>query len=313
MTSLKTLFIITVSAARLIFPGIPGATGMPDNAKPPAARSFNIELASDALATKQSKASIAVPEGLMAGSTADLQFDFSSPKALKPGAQANQVVEYWGGGKEVRGDQPKITKPSTTPAAPTITYPTNSYAFWPRVETPPLAEDAATPGTYKLKTDYCGSTSITLTPEQNFLDPIDITSANHEPDLTKPIVIRWKPVPNAVGYLLKAYGGDEKRTVTWTSSANPELSQNIEYRAVSKDDLEKYIKEGVLIPSYVVSSTIPTGIFKGSTSVMLVMIAVGKDLIQTKDGIDTQVIIRSTTSVPLYNALYSNLKPRNAE
>lgn len=302
MTSLKTLFIITISAARLVIPGFPGALNLQEGAKQPGVRSFNIEVASDAVAAKGAKASVAVPEGLMAGKTVDLQIDTTAPPVPKSDASTTQVDEYWGSGRVVSGDQPKITKPGSIPPAPTDTLPDKSYAYWPRIETPPLDQDAATPGTYSLKTDYVGATSITLTQEQNFLDPIDITITDREPDLDKPIVIRWKPVLNAAGYVLKAYGGDDKRTIIWTSSMKPELSQGIEYRPISKDDQEKYIKEGVLIPSYVASCTIPSGIFKGSASVMLVMIAVGKDLVQTKDGIETQVIVRSTASIPLHNS-----------
>lgn len=303
MDLVKTLFIITVSTARLIFPGIPGAPGAPEAAKPPAVRSLSIDVASSALAAAGAKASVTAPEGLRAGATLDLQFDPTAGAAAKPEATKITLMEYWGSGREIASGQPKITQPGTAPtedAAASI--PDKSYAYWPRQDSKPLDEAADVLGTYTLKTDYCGETSITLTKDQSFLDPINITSADREADLGKPTVVRWKPVANAVGYVLKAYGGNEKQSITWTSSAKPELAQGIEYRPVSKDDVEKYIKEGVLIPPYVVSSTIPAGVFKGSASVILVMTAVGKDLVQTKDGIETRVLVRSTGSVPLLSA-----------
>jgi hypothetical protein len=303
LTLAKTLFIITVSTARLIFPGMPGMPGAPEAAKPPAVRSMSIEVASNTAAATSAKASVAVPEGLKAGSTLDLQIDPTAAVAAKPETAKNTVMEYWGSGQVIGADQPKVTKPgSAPPDDAAASMPDKSYAYWPRQDSKPLDESAAVLGTYTLKTSYCGGTSVTLAKEQSFLDPVNITNAESEPNLDKPIVVRWKPVANAMGYVLKAYGGDDKKSITWTSSAKPELAQGIEYRPVGKDDVENYLKLGVLIPPYVASSTIPAGVFKGSTSVMLIMTAVGKDVVQTKDGIETRVLVRSTGSIPLHSA-----------
>lgn len=318
MTLVKTLFIITVSTARFIFPGMPAIPGAPEIAKPPGVRSLSIELASDAASARGAKVTVAVPEGLKAGTTIDLLID---PRAGKPAAKPEptkvKLFEYWGSGREIGANQPKITAPGAVQTdALADQIPDKTYAYWPAVDAKPLEDDAATIGDYTLTTDFCGSTSVTLANQQGFLDPVNITSAQSEPDLDKPIVIRWKPVANAAGYLLNAYGGDAKQTITWTSSAKTELARGIEYMPVSKEDLEKFIKEGVLIPSYVVSCTIPAGVFKGSASVMLVVTAVGKDMVQTKDGIETWVIVRSTGSVVLHSTPYgsgSPSHPKNAD
>lgn len=310
MDSLKTLFIITVSTARLIFPGLPAATGVTDTAPPPAVRSLSLEIASDAPAGSSSKASVVVPEGLKAGKTLDLQIDLSAlPISTTTAADSKlKVFSYWGSAREVPAGQPK-TSGSKSAAEAIPGMPTKSYASWPTFDSKPLSESAAIPGTYTLKTDYCGTTSVTLTQDQGFLAPVSITSATGQPDLTKPIVIRWKPVDNAVGYLLRAYGGHDNQTITWTSSADLQLAEGIEYRPLGKDDLDKLTKSGVLIPSYVISSTIPAGIFKGSPSVMLIMTAFGKDMDQIKDGIETQVIVRSTASLPLHSTPYGTPPP----
>jgi len=48
---------------------------------------------------------------------------------------------------------------------------------------------------------------------------------------------------------------------------------------------------------------------------MLVLTAFGKDSAQSKDGIDTQVIIRSSASYPLHSTPIKlpPLKPKNAD
>lgn len=317
MASLKTLLIITISTARLVFPGIPGAPGLSETARPPAVKSISFELASDTVAVATSKASIAVPEGLKAGKSLDLQIDYTS--AAKPPATATEskalLYEYWGSSRGVAEGQPKVGHPKTLDSETTLGIPTASYASWPGMDSPAIDDAAATAGDYSLKTDYCGSTAVTLTSDQAFLAPITITNAASEPDLDKPIVIKWRPVPNAVGYLLKAFGGQGANTITWTSAAKPELADGIEYRPIGKDDLEKFIQGGVLVPPYAITATIPAGIFKDSPSVMLIMTAFGRDLTQLKDGIGTHVLVRSTASFPLHNTpiQLAPTKPKNAD
>lgn len=308
MTAAKTLFVITVSTARFFFPGVPAAVNQPEIAKPPAARSLSVEVVSAAAAGADAKASVDVPLGLKVDSPIQLLIDNT---ALKPAAKTDtgktKLLQYWGIGRAVEADQPRMTTVDVAQAEAEATaekMPDRSYGYWPSGGAKPLVADAAVAGAYALKTNFCGNTSVTLGAEQDFLDPVNITSTDSEPDLTKPIVIRWKPVARASGYLLKAYGGNATQAVTWTSATKPELAQSIEYRPLSKDDVEKYIKEGVLIPSYVASCTIPAGVFKGSASVMLVVTAVGKDLIQTDKDIETRVIVRSTASVPLHSTPY---------
>ena len=306
MVTLKTLFIITVSTSRFFFPGVPAATGLPETAKQPAVRSLSMEVASSVAAPTGAKASIAVPEGLKIAPEIGLQIVESLPKPATS-QPAPELAEYWGSGRQIGADQPKITK-SAPATAPPEGFPDKSYAYWPPANSKPLDDAAALAGTYTFKTNYCGGAQVTLANEQNFLDPIHITSTG-DFDLGKPIVIRWKPVSNAAGYLFKAYGGDANKTITWTSSAKPELAKAIEYRPVSKTDLETFIKQGVLIPPYAVSCTIPAGIFKGSESVMLVMTAVGRDLAQKDNKLETWVVVRSTASVPLHSSAFRGLKP----
>ncbi len=315
MATLKTVLIITITTARLIFPGLPGARGLGAADQPPAARSISFELASDAAATKDSKASISLPEGLKLGKTIELEVDpagVPKPEVEQPSKLI--VHKYWGSSREVAGNQPKVSEPNG--AAPPLDpgIPTKSYASWPTMESPDLQRNAATPGDYSLTTDYCGSTTVTLAPEQNFLAPVNITNPTSEPDLSKPIVVNWRPIPNAVGYMLKAYGGDNEKTITWTSATKPELAEEIEYRPLTKEEVDSLIQDGVLLPSYTISATIPAGIFKGASSVMLLVTAFGKDMVQTKDGVETQVIVRSTASSPLYSTPFP-LPPskRNAE
>ncbi len=307
MTTLKTLFVITVSTVRFFMPGTPAAMNLPDGAKQPGTKSFNVEVVSNVEAGSGARATVSLPEGFKIAGPVDMAFDNNAMKAAAnaPGKKT-KLLEYWGSGREITGIQPKVTVSDGKQPADegSLKLPDKSYAYWPTETTKPISA-ASVQGTYGIKTSFCGNSSVTLSKEQDHLDPIDITNTDGDTDLTKPIVVRWKPVANAAGYILKAYGGDGSQTITWTSSPDLEAARTIEYRALGKDDVEKYLKTGVLIPSYVASCTIPAGIFKGSASVMLVMIAVGKDIVQTDGDTQTSVIVRSTASAPLYSSPYT--------
>lgn len=299
MSLLKTLFVITISTARLVFPSVSTTPEGVEPPKPPVARMINVELASQQAIAAGSKASVSIPESLKLGSNLDLSIDFSSDTA-KSEPSKFELREYWGSGKSAPASQPKITTSQETENTD-VQIPKKSFAFWPGIGDKQFDSDLDFSGDYTLKTNYCGSTSIVFTKEQRFLDPVDVTISPAQPDLDKPIVIKWKSVPGAVGYLLRAYGGGQNRSITWTSSAKPDDGRNLEFRPVSSSDLEGYIKRGVLAPPYAVSSTIPAGIFKGSSSVMLIVTAIGRDITQTKDDITSWVLVRSSASIPLYS------------
>jgi len=306
--TLKALFVITVSTSRFFFPGTPASFGTAENAKPPAVKSLSLEIASNVAAPSGAKATVDVPQGLKTAAQLRLSVEPNLPKPVATNAPAVTVAQYWGIGRKIGGDQPKLTKQTAQSSLPEG-FPDKSYAYWPPTNSKPLADDVDISGVYKFKTNYCGDAEVTLAKGQGLLDPIDITSADNEPDLTKPIVVKWKPVPNAVGYIFKAYGGTAGKSVTWTSSTKPELADTIDYRPVSKTDLDDYIKQGVLLPPYVITCTIPAGIFNGSSSVMLTMTAVGRDIVQTQGDTETWVVIRSTASVPLHSSAFPAPKP----
>lgn len=294
--------MITISTARLIFPGMPGDPSASEGAKPTAVRALNIELASDNAVEAASKASMSIPEALGYGKSVDLMVERSAPE--KPEPSKVELREYWGSSQNIAADQPKITTSSKhTDEDIDDSVPDRSFAFWPSTNPKSFEESTDLAGVYTLKSNFCANTSVTLTKDQNFLEPLNITTSATQADLSRPITVRWKPVAGAVGYILTAFGGNEKYSITWTSSAKPELARRVIYRPVTQESLENYIKEGVIIPAYVVSNTIPAGVFKGSNSVMLRATAVGRDIVQTNDDITTWILVRSTSSVPLYSKL----------
>ncbi len=310
---LKTLFIITITTARMIFPGVSAV--MPssgDATQPvviPAVRSLTLDLMSNAKAGPNATAQVSLPPGLKADGPASVTINRSKKAAQtsvsKGGSGAKYVYKsYWGCADAVPAGQPKSIDSSSiansgaakTPSAQASPY--ASYASW-QGGAKPVAEEAAAQGAYTLTTNYCGSTSINLDKEQNFLDPIRLIGMGDKIDLTKPVTIKWKPIPHAVAYLVTAVGGSEKESIAWTSSSDPQMSAGFGYKPVSKDDLATYTGKKILLPADATSCTIPAGIFKSVDSAFLTVTALGIDKTQEQSGVTTEVIVRSVASVPI--------------
>ena len=315
---IKTLFIIAITTARMIFPGIPAIAPLAEGEKTPesspATRSITLELSSDKSTDTQSVAYVTVPEGVKAEKTALLHINLSKPAEApkqddKPQVKQVKQFNYWGSGEKIPEGQPKITEPGSIDkdskeTSPTTTKRPTSFAYWPDPNLEPLPKDITIPGTYTLDTNYCGKTQITLGKEQGFLAPIELVNVPDSFNFEKPIKIEWKPVPGVLGYVVSAYGGNETETVSWTNGTDPDLPSKIDYWALGKSDVEKYIEKDIILRPTVNTCTIPAGVFKGASSALLTMTALGEDILQDKDGIKTQVVVRSTISMPLFSKPY---------
>ena len=316
----------------MIFPGIPAVGPSGAGEKPmetsPATRTVTMELSCDKSVGAESTASVSVPEGLKVGKTVVLHIDRSKPVEAAKQAELPKVKQlaYWGSSEKIPKGQPKVTEPGSAAqdavkvsgevlealsVVPKV--PSGSFAYWPDVNSEPLVSDITAPGTYALSTNYCGKTWITLGNEQEFLAPIELVNLPESFDFEKPIKIEWKPVPEALGYVVNAYGGNEKESIAWTCGSTSNPPMNIDYWAVSKKDVQQFIEKGILLPPTATTCTIPAGVFKGAKTAVLTMTALGADRIQDKDEIQTQVVVRSTTSVPLFTKPYSQPEVPAAE
>jgi hypothetical protein len=248
-------------------------------------------------------AKVMVPNGLGVGESVRMTVT-QAPITESAESGAGKVVArtYWGSSETVPAGQPRVTKGSSPPETAREPDPRPVRAYWPvgysgeKVAGP----ESKVSGRYTLTTNYCGGTSIALDNEQEFLGPVDLVGGANKVDITKPITVKWRAVPGALGYVVTAYGGREGESITWTSGSDPDLALEVENRALAPEEREDYLARGILLPPGVDSCTIPAGIFTDSTGVMLLVTAVGRDKVQTSLNIDTGVIVRSTLSVPLH-------------
>ncbi|MCX6344856.1 MAG: hypothetical protein NT018_07260 [Armatimonadetes bacterium] len=302
---LKTLFIISISTARMIFPGMPILPGQePGAALDPKmiSKSVTMSLTSANRTDEIPSVKVTVPEGLKVGPFVKLRVEFPKPApatAVKPADSSKMKTKiYWGGSETIPSGQPKIEDAASDTSD---TQQSGSFAYWPigysgeKVPGP----NSKLAGKYSLTSNYCGETSITLDNQQSFLEGINLIGLGDTVDTAKPIKISWKKIPRAVGYIVNAFGGNDKESIYWTSCSDPDKASEIETSPVTKDVTASYLSKKLLLKPDTTSCTIPAGVFKGSTDIMITVTAVGTDKIQTGDDMDTQVLVRSIASAAL--------------
>lgn len=312
----STIFIIALTTSRMIFPGVPAVLPVPDTpgvVSPPAARSITFDLLSSAGATYLSKAEVTVPEGLKVPNPVRLILDLERKSLTRSEEEKDTstrfvVKQYWGSAEEVPAGQPRVyMSDELPPTKPSRSVPDTSYAYWPSATSDPLPEGASAAGSYVLQTNYCGNTTVTLEPSEDFLAPVDLVGTPKKADLEKPVRITWKSVPRALGYLVSAHGGNPKESISWTSSSDPDVAESLEHRPLTREEIASLVEKRVLLPPYAVSCTIPAGIFKGSSSVFVSVTAFGPDRVHRQGDIETWIINRSTAGIPIFGTSYKPL------
>jgi hypothetical protein len=324
----KTVLVVAVTTAKMFFPGMPDMPDIPGMKAPnlnAPTKTLTMDLTSDKKVDAKSKAECAVPEGLKLGPKVKLAIDLPVKVKDDEGLAKDDeeptkpkkfvIKQYWGCSETIRPGQPRILDSSQmmkgfsmnpqmmkqfqNAAQKMIAEADNSHAYWPGMDGKQIVKDSVTPGDYELTTNYCGGTTFSLGTAQDFLAPIELIGFGEEINLAKAIKVQWKPVSEAKGYLLMAFSGSEDEMILWTSSEDPDAQMGLTSEAITKEQLKKYLDQCILIPPDVTTCSIPAGIFKDAQAPMLMVTAFGADKIQEKDGIETQIVVRSNLTAML--------------
>ena len=103
-------------------------------------------------------------------------------------------------------------------------------------------------------------------------------SLSAQGDPKGPINVGWADVNNARAYFLTAMGGKgEQEMIIWSSSEQPDPGWGLmDYLPPAQ--IEKLLKEKVILPTSTQRCAIPAGIFAGADGAMVRMIAYGPEL-----------------------------------
>ena len=260
---------------------------------------LRLELGSSQPSGGEPRAAHAIPVGLGMGQ----QLPLLSPRIERapvherdeePEMQRpkGRMLIYWGCGDSVRPGQPVIIDfANLNPQDAARAFRgrsisrqrgpgpgrNRSYGAWPNQEDArPIPAAGSLRGEHTVSGNYSPEIRFAVDERHDFmeavaLDPIHKTAA-------AAFAVKWKAVPAATGYFATAMGqGDNQNDlVTWSSSEVQEMGQVLlDY--IAPAEVERLIRDNVVLPPQTTECTVPAGIFKSDAS-MLNFIAYGGEL-----------------------------------
>jgi len=204
-----------------------------------------------------------------------------------------RMLIYWGCGETVTKGQPRVIdteKMSPTEfgrafagRGPTHQTPPSphkgwTYGDWPNADDrKDVPKDASLTGDHLVKGNYLPDIRFALDQKRDFMAPVVFSSLSKSPAGAWPF--SWKPISTATGYFATAMGHNQKtgETIFWSSSDVPETGMAL-MNYLSNSDVQRFIREKVLMPESRTSCTVPAEVFKDVDGAMLQFIAYGEEL-----------------------------------
>lgn len=201
---------------------------------------------------------------------------------------------YWGCGETIRPGQPRtldvakasiedygkffISRGSTTRGARSQP----GHPAWPNKEDDrKVPDNASLVGAHTFTGNGIPeSFKVSLGAPQDLMPAIDLNQQNKD----GAVLLDWKTIPHTRGYFITAMGAkadgkgsrDEFEMVIWTSSELVDMGFGlVDYQ--SNSNVDKWLKEKVILPANATSCAVPKGIFGADGGGMLRMIAYGSE------------------------------------
>ena len=209
-----------------------------------------------------------------------------------PQQPKGRILFYWGCSSTVRAGQPRVldfakagmedwgkfmmgraTRDTGAKAIP-------GHAIWPnevhRQKVPPVS---SLTGQHTVAGDGLpASLQFSLGQQQDFMPKLALSTQGGATAATQ---ISWPSLPTAQAYFLNAMSGSEQgdvaEMVIWSSSEVPEPGWGLMDYA-SNANVDKWLKEKVLLPASQTECAIPAGVFAKAEGAMLRGIAYGHEL-----------------------------------
>lgn len=203
-----------------------------------------------------------------------------------------RMLIYWGCSEEVAKGQPRVLDTekmsmeqfgrSMSSRGPSAQHPPTprsgwTYAEWPNKEnSDKVPKDASLVGDQLVRGNYLSDIRFSLDSRRDFMAPVELTTSGSP---AASIKVSWKQVPTATAYLATAMAHNQKNgeMIVWSSSALPEMGAGL-MTYLSNTDVQRFLKERVLLGPDKTSCAIPRGIFKEADGTMLQFIAYGDEL-----------------------------------
>jgi hypothetical protein len=202
------------------------------------------------------------------------------------------MLIYWGCGEKIRPGQPVVfdfanmnaqdasrafrSRGVSRPRGPAPGR-NRTYGTWPNQEdSRPVPANGSLRGDHVIAGNYSPEIRFAVGERHDFMEAVAFEPVKKTAEGA--FAVKWKLVPTATGYFATAMGQGENQTdvVMWSSSEVQEMGQVLmDY--IAPAEVERLIREKVVMPPQTSECTVPAGIFKGEGS-MFNFIAYGDEL-----------------------------------
>ena len=260
---------------------------------------MKLDLGSSQQASGDARAEHAIPPALALGPKLPLV----SPRIERAPARESdeepgferpkgRMLIYWGCGESVRPGQPVIidfaslnaqdaarafrSRAVSRARAPAPGR-SRSYGAWPNQEdTRPIPAAGSLLGEHRVSGNYSPEIRFSVGERYDFMDAVSFDPVRRT--AAGAFATKWRSIPTATGYFAMAIGQGEGENdvVTWSSSEIQEMGHALmDY--VPPAEVERLIREKVVMPPQTTECMVPAGVFKRDAS-MFNFIAYGPEL-----------------------------------
>lgn len=205
-----------------------------------------------------------------------------------PERPKGRILFYWGCSETVRAGQPRVLDFSTAGVEEYGKFMMGravrdrgakaepGHAIWPNEKhRQSVPKDASLMGSHAVSGEGLpASLKFAIGEQQDFMPKLALNTSGGGSSATD---LTWPGVPTARAYFLSAMSGSEGEMVIWSSSDVPEPGWGLLDYA-SNANIDKWLKEKVLLPATRTQCAIPAGIFAKAEGAMLRGIAYGQEL-----------------------------------
>lgn len=205
-----------------------------------------------------------------------------------------KMLIFWGCGERAKAGQPVVIdfaqmQPgkmppglealgrglNVTPMQPPAPGRNATYGEWPNARArTSVPGDGSLVGEHTLRGNYSPEIRFALSPQQDFLAPLSLTT--NAKTATGSVQLGWNAVPNAQAYLATVMGGQEETMVLWTSS-EVQASAFALPDFISPGDLTRLVASKALMGPQTTSCTVPREVAEAAPQAMLQLAAYGPE------------------------------------
>jgi hypothetical protein len=209
-----------------------------------------------------------------------------------PEKPKGRILFYWGCGESVRPGQPRVLDFSKSDFTEYGRFMSGRHvadrgarsrpglSVWPNEkDRRRVPKDGSFVGGHTLSGNGVPASFKFAVGERNDFMPKVAMTTQGAPAAS--VLVSWNAVANAQAYFLNAMGasskGGENEMVIWSSSEEPDPGWGL-MTYLSPANVEKFLKEKVILPPTALQCAIPKGAFAGVEGAMVNMIAYGPEL-----------------------------------